>query len=188
MGIFDGFLRMLGMKKKEASVIVVGLDNSGKSTVLNYLKPEESKVHDIVPTIGFNVEKFKVRSIEVTAFDMSGQGRYRDLWKAYYKDCNGIIFVIDSSDKLRMVVVKDELEDMLSCAELKGKRLPILFLANKMDLHGALSSVKVSSSLQLEDIKDKPWFICATNALTGEGIEEGTCWLEEEMKEALKKR
>ena len=73
MGIFDGFLRMLGMKKKEASVIVVGLDNSGKSTVLNYLKPEESKVHDIVPTIGFNVDKFKVRSIEVTAFDMSGK-------------------------------------------------------------------------------------------------------------------
>ena len=187
MGIFDGFLRFLGMKKKEANVVVVGLDNSGKSTVLNQLKPEESKVHDIVPTIGFNVEKFKVRSLEVTAFDMSGQGRYRDLWKAYYKDCHGIIFVIDSSDKLRMVVAKDELDDMLNCDEIKNRRIPILFFANKMDVHGALSSVKVSCALTLENIQDKPWYICATNALTGEGIEEGTAWLEDELKQVMKK-
>ncbi len=188
MGFFDSFLRMLGVKKKEANVVVVGLDNSGKSTILNRVKPEEAQQHDIVPTIGFNVEKFTIRSLTVTAFDMSGQGRYRDLWKAYYKDCHGIIFVIDSSDKLRMVVAKDELNELLSCPEIRNKRIPVLFFANKMDCQGALSSVKVSTSLELEKIHDKPWFICATNALTGEGIQEGTEWLEDQLKEVMKSK
>ena len=64
-----------------------------------------------------------------TAFDMSGQGRYRNLWEHYYRDCQvaiiitpdinldifhqGIIFVVDSSDRLRMVVAKDELDMLL---------------------------------------------------------------------------
>ena len=48
-----------------------------------------------------------------TAFDMSGQGRYRNLWEHYYKECQGIVFVVDSSDKLRMVVAKDELDMLL---------------------------------------------------------------------------
>ena len=44
---------------------------------------------------------------------MSGQGRYRNLWEHYYRDCQGIIFVVDSSDRLRMVVAKDELDMLL---------------------------------------------------------------------------
>ena len=53
---------MLGLKKKECNVLVVGLDNSGKSTLLNHFKPEEFQNANIVPTVGFNVEKFKSKS------------------------------------------------------------------------------------------------------------------------------
>ena len=53
------------------------------------------------------------RNVGFTAFDMSGQGRYRNLWEHYYRDCQGIIFVVDSSDRLRMVVAKDELDMLL---------------------------------------------------------------------------
>ena len=59
MGLFDKLVSILGLKKKECNVLVVGLDNSGKSTVLNHFKPAEEKNHDIVPTVGFSVEKFK---------------------------------------------------------------------------------------------------------------------------------
>ncbi len=55
-----------------------------------------------------------------TAFDMSGQGRYRNLWEHYYKECQGIVFVVDSSDKLRMVVAKDELDMLLQVSEKKS--------------------------------------------------------------------
>jgi len=66
-------------------VLVVGLDNSGKTTVMNHFKPPEEKITEIVPTVGFNVEKFTVKNLSFTAFDMSGQGRYRNLWEHYYK-------------------------------------------------------------------------------------------------------
>ena len=62
MGFLDRLANFLGLRKAEASVIVVGLDNSGKSTLLNHFKPEEEKSPDIVPTVGFNVEKFKSES------------------------------------------------------------------------------------------------------------------------------
>lgn len=59
MGLFDKLANILGLKKKECNVLVVGLDNSGKSTILNHFKPDDLKSHDIVPTVGFSVEKFK---------------------------------------------------------------------------------------------------------------------------------
>jgi GTPase SAR1 family protein len=37
-----------------------------------------------------------------TVFDMSGAGRYRNLWEQYYKDAQAIIYVIDTSDKFRL--------------------------------------------------------------------------------------
>nr|CAD7570960.1 unnamed protein product [Timema californicum] len=160
MGLWDKLVSLLGFKKKEVNVLVIGLNNSGKSTVINHFKNEEERTVDIVPTVGFNVEKFK-------------KGRYRDLWEHYYKDCQGIIFVIDSSDRLRLVVVREELDLLLQHPDISGRRLPILFFANKMDLRDALSSVKIASGLGLERILDKPWHICASNAVTGEGLQEG---------------
>ena len=119
---------------------------------------------------------------------MSGQGRYRNLWEHYYRECNGIIFVVDSSDKLRVSVAKEELTMLLESTDLKHSHCPILFFANKMDHRDALSSVKVSSLLELEKIRYKPWHICATNALTGEGIEEGATWLSDQVRTVLQQR
>ena len=61
--------------------------------------------------------------------------------------------------------------------DISQKCIPILFFANKMDLRESLSSVQCTKHLELEHIKDKPWHICASNALTGEGLHEGIEWL-----------
>lgn len=188
MGLFDTFAKWLGLKKREVNVLVVGLDNSGKTTIINHFKSEDSKNHDIVPTVGINVEKFQTKSLSFTAFDMSGQGRYRNLWEHYYKDCNGIIFVIDSSDKLRIVVAKDELDQLLENKTMHCRRIPILFYANKMDHRESISSVKCSSLMGLEQICNKPWHICASNALTGEGLHEGVNWLTDQMKDLVNQK
>lgn len=218
---FGRFLTILGFKRREANVLVVGLDNSGKSTILNYLKRKEEQVEEIVPTVGYTVERLSgiernKTGITLTAFDMSGQGRYRNLWEHYYDNVEGIIFVVDSTDSLRLVVARDELEMLLKHQNIdytneetmisneqednleksetsitseelnskqrmsintkNGKEIPILFFANKMDLKEALSTVKISQTLGLHQLPHQQWHVQASNALTGEGIQEGIDW------------
>jgi len=183
MGLFDKLSGLFRVKKREASIICVGLDNSGKTTIINKLKPDKCQVTDVAPTVGFTVEKLAMPGLAFTIFDMSGQGRYRNLWEAYYRDAQAIIFVIDSSDKLRMVVAKEELDALLGHNDLATKTIPILFFANKSDLRDSLSPVQVSNLLALENIQEKPWHICASNAITGEGLHEGVEWLTEQISE-----
>ncbi|KAB0790523.1 hypothetical protein PPYR_00845 [Photinus pyralis] len=188
MGLFKTLAVFLRIKKKEVNVLVIGLNNSGKSTIINHFKDEEDKQSEIVPTVGFNVEKFQNQSLSFTAFDMSGHGRYRDLWEHYYKDCHGIVFVIDSSDKLRLVVVKDELDLLLQHPDICNRKIPILFFANKMDCKESLSSVKIAAGLGLDKIMDKPWNISASNALTGDGLNEGVEWLTQQIRDTIVNR
>jgi ADP-ribosylation factor-like protein 6 len=113
MGVLDSLIEWLGFGRRDVSVLIVGLDNSGKSSLLNFLRPREAQSTFTVPTVGFNVEHFTCKSLTFTAFDMSGQSRYRTLWGNYYRTTNGIIFVIDSSDKTRILIAREELQQLL---------------------------------------------------------------------------
>ncbi|XP_065665126.1 ADP-ribosylation factor-like protein 6 [Hydra vulgaris] len=185
MGFLDKLSKIFG-KKKEASILCLGLDNSGKTTIINRLKPEKTQTTDIVPTVGFTIEKLALPGLTFTVFDMSGQGRYRNLWEHYYRDAQAIIFVIDSSDKFRIVVAKEELDELLNHGDIKMKAIPVLFFANKMDMRDSLSPVQISNLLKLDTLREKPWHICASNAITGEGLHEGVEWLTEQIQLKLK--
>ena len=114
MGLFKLLDSIFGGTKKKAKVVCCGLDNSGKTTIINRLKPKKAQAIP-TPTVGCAVEEFKKNNIQFTVFDMSGASKYRSLWEHYYSEAQAIIWVIDTTDKLRMVVVKDELEIMLKC-------------------------------------------------------------------------
>lgn len=113
MGFFKELLRLMGFTGKRVKIIVVGLDNSGKTTIIERLKPKSRQTIDVAPTVGFTVEEFDHGALTFTVFDMSGAGKYRMLWEQYYSDVKAVIYVLDSSDKLRLVVAKDELNNML---------------------------------------------------------------------------
>ncbi|XP_011502720.1 PREDICTED: ADP-ribosylation factor-like protein 6 isoform X1 [Ceratosolen solmsi marchali] len=183
MGLFDHLANFVGLRKKQVNVLVVGLNNSGKSTVINHFKNQNERCTDIIPTIGFSVEKFAFKNIGFTAFDMSGQDRYRSLWEHYYKGCHGIIFIVDSNDKLRIVVVKEELDMLLQHPEIAGQKLPILFLANKIDLPNSLTTINLVTCLGLDKIQNKPWHIQATNAITGDGLQTAIEWLTDQIRD-----
>mmetsp|Transcript_16824 Transcript_16824/g.42355 ORF Transcript_16824/g.42355 Transcript_16824/m.42355 type:complete len:187 (+) Transcript_16824:39-599(+) len=184
MGLFKRLFGQITPGKNKVRILCIGLDNSGKSTVINWLKPKKAMAQDVVPTVGFSVEEFTKNGLSFTVFDMSGQGRYRNLWEHYYKEVGGIIFCIDSTDHIRMCVAKDELDALLEHEELRS--VPILFFANKMDLPQAVGPVQCVQNLELSKITDKPWHIAASNALTGEGIDDGITWLGTQMGRAAR--
>ena len=121
--------------------------------------------------MGFNVDSFSKGSLSFTVFDMSGAGKYRNLWERYYESAHAVIFVVDTADRFRMVVAKDELFALLDNPGL-ARRCPILVMANKMDVPEAATPVETAETLELQKIW-RPWQIVPTNGLTGTGVDQG---------------
>ncbi|PAA79382.1 hypothetical protein BOX15_Mlig002685g2, partial [Macrostomum lignano] len=163
---------------QEHKVLLVGLDNAGKTTVLYQLVLGEA-VHTS-PTIGSNVEQLRWRNIHFVMWDLGGQTSIRATWETYYQSTDFIILVIDSSDRQRLAVIKDELYKMLASDHLKRARL--LVLANKQDINGRLSAAEISQALDLTSIRANPWHIQACCALSGEGLTAGLEWLAAQAK------
>ena len=165
--------------RSQVNILIVGLDNSGKTSIIEKMKLQSGKSgaapSEVTPTVGFSVDEFSKGSLSFTVFDMSGAGRYRNLWEQHYREAKAIIFVVDSADKLRLCVAKDELDAMLASGDLRGK--PFLIFANKMDIPSALSPVDIAQGLALDEIHEHPWQIVPSNALDGTGLQEGVDWL-----------
>lgn len=120
MNIIANIFSFFRKRKKKVKIVCCGLDNSGKTTILNHFKPKKLQKPDIAPTVGFSVENFQKENLLFTVFDMSGQGKYRSLWESFYGEVDGIVFVIDSADRVRMAVARNELETLL---EHKGGQM-----------------------------------------------------------------
>eukprot|EP01069_Polyplicarium_translucidae_P009608 Polyplicarium_translucidae@DN3329_c1_g1_i8.p2 len=107
MGLAIGklFARLLG--RQEVRILMVGLDAAGKTTILYKLKLGE--VVTTIPTIGFNVETVEYKNISFIVWDVGGQVKIRKLWRHYYSNSRGLIFVIDSNDRDRIDEAREEL-------------------------------------------------------------------------------
>merc|ERR1712188_219030 len=172
MGIFGKvFSKLVG--KKDCRILMVGLDAAGKTTILYKLKLGE--VVTTIPTIGFNVETVEYKNIAFTVWDVGGQDKIRPLWRHYYTNTEGIIFVVDSNDRDRVDDAREELNRMLSEEELKDAI--ILVYANKQDLPHAMPAAEVADKLALHKLRSRTWYIQATCATTGDGMYEGLDWL-----------
>eukprot|EP00746_Dinoflagellata_sp_MGD_P087986 gnl/MRDRNA2_/MRDRNA2_34855_c0_seq1.p1 gnl/MRDRNA2_/MRDRNA2_34855_c0~~gnl/MRDRNA2_/MRDRNA2_34855_c0_seq1.p1 ORF type:complete len:182 (+),score=38.80 gnl/MRDRNA2_/MRDRNA2_34855_c0_seq1:79-624(+) len=161
------------ISKKDQRILMVGLDAAGKTTVLYKLKLGEVLTN--IPTIGFNVETVEYKNIRFTVWDIGGQDKIRKLWRHYYQGTQGVIFVIDSSDRDRIEDARDELFKMLADEEMTNAVL--LVFANKQDLPHAMRTNEVVDKLDLLSIKGCPWFIQSACATTGAGLYEGLDWL-----------
>merc|ERR1712216_960569 len=108
----------MGLASKRAmKMVMVGLDNAGKTTVLYKLKLGE--VVTTIPTIGFNVETVEYKNISFTVWDVGGQTKIRPLWRHYSQNTQGLIFVVDSNDRDRIGEARDELHRMLNEDDLR---------------------------------------------------------------------
>ena len=126
-----------------------------------------------VPTIGVDLEEVQVRNVNVKVWDLSGQLKLRNTWKYYYESVNGIIFVIDASNRDTLGEVRDTLHQVM--AETADTKIPILIFANKQDLEGALAYSEVRNELALAGDSDlrRKIRIQEASGLTNQGLQEG---------------
>ncbi|OZJ05758.1 ADP-ribosylation factor [Bifiguratus adelaidae] len=129
--------------KQEMRILMVGLDAAGKTTILYKLKLGE--IVTTIPTIGFNVETVEYKNISFTVWDVGGQDKIRPLWRHYFQNTQGIIFVVDSNDRDRISEARDELTRMLNEDELRDALL--LVFANKQDLPNAMNAAEITDKL-----------------------------------------
>lgn len=115
------------------------------------------------------------KNVSFTVWDVGGQDKIRPLWRHYFQNTQGLIFVVDSNDKERILEARNELHRMLSENELQGATL--LVFANKQDLPNAMSISEVTDKLGLHALRQRRWYIQSACATTGEGLYEGLDWL-----------
>jgi len=164
--------------KREMRILMVGLDAAGKTTILYKLKLGE--IVTTIPTIGFNVETVEYKNISFTVWDVGGQDKIRPLWRHYFQNTQGIIFVVDSNDRERVSEAREELQRMLNEDELRDALL--LVFANKQDLPNAMNAAEITDKLGLHGLRQRTWYIQAACATSGDGLYEGLEWLSANIK------
>merc|ERR1712223_1039989 len=172
------FKQLFGMR--DMRILMVGLDAAGKTTILYKLKLGE--IVTTIPTIGFNVETVEYKNISFTVWDVGGQDKIRPLWRHYFQNTDGLIFVVDSNDRERIAEARDELNRMLAEDELR--EAVVLVFANKQDLPQAMNPAEITDKLGLHNMRNGNWYIQATCATNGDGLYEGLDWLSNQLKNA----
>uniref|UniRef100_W5LQ50 ADP-ribosylation factor-like 13A n=1 Tax=Astyanax mexicanus TaxID=7994 RepID=W5LQ50_ASTMX len=138
----------------KVTVLVVGLDKAGKtSCVRGMLRP----IGEVGSTHGCVRSEVRVENFLVNLLDMGGGPEVRGLWRGYYGEVHGIVFVVDSSDRQRMKEVKELLTEMLKQPKVAGK--PLL-LANKQDKMNALLGSELIEVLSLEKLVNQSQSLC----------------------------
>ncbi|KAF7143464.1 hypothetical protein RHSIM_Rhsim05G0087600 [Rhododendron simsii] len=191
------------LAKRDMKILMLGLDASGKTTILYKLKLGD--VVAAVPTTGFNVEAVEYKNISFTVWDVGGQDKIRPLWRHYFRNTQGLIFVVDSTDRGRISEARNELHQILGevggvgtgqrgwdsqmssgafaivpvFKELLGELhdATLLVFANKQDLPDAMCASEVADKLCLHSLRQQRWYIKGTSATSGQGLYEGLDWL-----------
>lgn len=172
MGLLT-ILKKMKQKEKEVRLLMLGLDNAGKTTILKKFNGED--IDTISPTLGFNIKTLEHRGFKLNVWDVGGQKSLRSYWRNYFESTDGLVWVVDSADRMRLADCKRELNNLLVEERLAGATL--LIFANKQDLPGALTSQEIRQALDLESIKTHHWLIQDCSAVTGENLLGGIDWL-----------
>eukprot|EP01084_Bolivina_argentea_P079676 144476_1 len=163
----------------EIKVVIVGLDATGKTTILNKLKFGE--IITTIPTIGCNIESIAYGNITFVSYDIYGGDKIRPIWRHYCVCTTAVIFVVDSNDKHRIDHSKDELHEMFNRFKFELEDVILLVLANKQDLPYAMDVNEVTQRLELHQLENRSWNIQGCSAITNEGLWEGIDWLTDEI-------
>ncbi|GAN02245.1 ADP-ribosylation factor family-domain-containing protein [Mucor lusitanicus] len=172
MGLLT-ILKKNRQNEKEMRILMLGLDNAGKTTILKRINGEP--IDTISPTLGFNIKTLEHENYKLNIWDVGGQKSIRSYWRNYFEQTDALVWVVDSADRLRLMDCKRELAQLLQEERLAGATL--LVFANKQDIAGALTEIEIKNALGLDDIKSHHWAILPCSAVTGDNLLKGMDWV-----------
>ncbi|GAA6004768.1 hypothetical protein JCM11491_002222 [Sporobolomyces phaffii] len=181
MGLLT-IIRKTRLKERQVRVLMLGLDNAGKTTICKALLHED--VSSVSPTLGFNIRTIVHAGYTLNVWDIGGQTSLRPYWRNYFEQTDAVVWVVDSADRERIAQCRDELHHLLQEERLVGASL--LVFANKQDIPGAMSTSEISSALQLDELTDSHhWSIHPCSARFADGtdprIVSGLDWVVAEV-------
>ena len=173
------FLMNLFKKKtKLVNMTICGLDNAGKTSIMNYLIYGEFK--PTIPTYGVNVNTINLPKLTLQIHDLGGQEDFRNsIWSKINEKSEALIYIVDGTDHSRFNLTKNIFHEIIN-TQIDGD-IPVLILLNKADLPNCLSRSEFILGMDLIGIKNKiQWNCYETSAKTGKGlIEAFTIFIQE---------
>ncbi|KAL3425927.1 ADP-ribosylation factor 4 [Phlyctema vagabunda] len=176
-----GILRKARLKDKEMRILMLGLDNAGKTTIVKRIMGED--VNTVSPTLGFIIKTIDYEGYKLNIWDVGGQKTLRSYWRNYFEKTDALIWVVDATDRLRVDDCREELHGLLQEERLSGASL--LVFANKTDVGGCMNEAEIQEGLQLDAIKTHKWHIIRCSAITGANLQEGLAWVVDDAKARL---
>lgn len=167
------------LRNDPARILLLGLDSVGKTTIL--YKMHINSTLSTLPTIGFNVETLEpIEGLRLHVWDIGGQDKLRGIWKFYIKNCEGLFYVVDSSDRERIELARNELYNLLDFEDMK--QIPVIIIANKQDIETSMTLNDIETLMKLNEIQN-PYHLYGTCATTGEGLLKAFSHMTELVKE-----
>lgn len=178
MGLLALLRSFRSKEAKECRILLLGLDNAGKTTILKQLSSED--ITQVTPTQGFNIKSVNTAGFKLNVWDIGGQRRLRPYWSNYFDNTDVLIYVVDCADIKRLQESAEEFEELLS--EDRLIKVPCLVYANKQDLETAEPASEIAQTLKLNKLRDRSYQIQPCSAKSGEGVREGLEWALKQMK------
>uniref|UniRef100_A0A6B2LKV3 ADP-ribosylation factor-like protein 8B n=1 Tax=Arcella intermedia TaxID=1963864 RepID=A0A6B2LKV3_9EUKA len=160
--------------KQEMELTLIGLQNSGKTTLVNVIATGQF-TEDMIPTVGFNMKKVTKGNVSIKLWDIGGQPRFRSMWERYCRGVNAIVFVVDAADADKFDSAKKELIDLVSKPQLQG--IPLLVLGNKNDLQEAATMEQLIEIMGLSEITGRTVSCYSISAKNYVNIDKVLEWL-----------
>ncbi|AFM97935.1 ADP-ribosylation factor-like GTPase [Encephalitozoon hellem ATCC 50504] len=172
---FSRIVRRIKKERAQLRILVLGLDNAGKTTVLH--KILSKPIEDVRPTFGYKIYDVSYKTVNLVILDIGGQSMFIEYWSSYYEDVDGVVFVFDSSDSRSFIEHIGHIRSTLPST-------PMLILANKSDLNPMFDPNQFgkdfSELLEKEDVR-----LIKCCGIRGDGLESGFDWMVGKATEKL---
>ncbi|NHJ49347.1 MAG: GTP-binding protein [Asgard group archaeon] len=173
-------LKLFRNRTRQMNITICGLDGAGKTTIVKYL--DSGRFVDTSPTLGINHETLQLPKLQLNIFDLGGQTDFRGMWHEVNEKSDGVVFVVDRSNLMRLEEAKGVFKNIVETQVHED--VTILILLHKSDLEEGITRADFIHEFELTTLGYN-WACFETSAINGANIYDSFKWFIDQLKETL---